>query len=121
MRRTFFLRCVIGGLGLALAIQLVGGIRYAGGPFEFVLLSLLFGLVSAVLKPILSLLSCPLVLLTLGLFLLVINAFLLQITSSLAQTIDIPFVVVDFGAAFLGGIIISLTGLLANLVISDQQ
>jgi len=121
MRRTFFLRCLIGGLGLALAIQLVGGIQYAGGPFEFILLSLLFGLISAVLKPILGLLSCPLVLLTLGLFLLVINAFLLQLTSSLAQTIGIPFFVSDFGAAFLGGIIISLTGLLANLVIPDQQ
>jgi len=121
MRRTFLLRCLIGGLGLALATELVEGIRYAGGPIEFVLLSLLFGLVSAVLKPILSVLSCPLVLLTLGLFLLVINAFLLQLTSSLAQAINIAFSVSDFGAAFLGGIVISLTGLLANLVIRDER
>jgi len=121
MDRSFGYRWLIGGLGLLIAVAIVPGIVYAGSAAEFIVLALIFGLVNALLKPLLALLTCPLVLLTLGLFMLVINALLLGLTSSLSQSIGIPFVVVDFGAAFVGGIVISLVGLLATMFIRDNR
>ncbi|MGH2592873.1 MAG: phage holin family protein [Anaerolineae bacterium] len=121
MDRSFVYRWLIGGLGLLVADALVPGIHYDGNATEFIILALIFGLVNALLKPILALLTCPLVLLTLGLFMLVINALLLGLTSSLGRSIGIPFVVDSFGAAFWGGIIISLVGLLATMFIRDNR
>jgi len=121
MDRSFGYRVLIGGLGLLIADALVPGIHYDGSTVEFIVLALIFGVVNALLKPILRLLTCPLVLVTLGLFMLVINAVLLLITSSLGQSIGIPFVVDGFGAAFIGGILISLVGLVATMVIRDSR
>jgi putative membrane protein len=111
---------LIGGLGLLLAIALVPGLRYEGNATGFIILALIFGLVNALLKPLLAVLTCPLVLLTLGLFMLVINALLLGLTGTLGRAIGIPFFVDGFGAAFVGGIVISLTGLAATLVLRDR-
>lgn len=119
MNRSFGYRWLIGGLGLLIADALVAGIHYDGSAVEFIVLALIFGLVNALLKPLLSILTCPLVLVTLGLFMLVINALLLSLTSSLGQSIGIPFVVDGFGAAFVGGIVISVVGLLATMFIRD--
>lgn len=121
MNRSFVYRWAIGGLGLLIADALVPGIHYDGNAVEFIILALIFGLVNATLKPILSVLTCPLVLFTLGLFMLVINALMLGLTSSLGRAIGIPFFVDSFGAAFWGGIIISLTGLLATMLVRDEQ
>jgi putative membrane protein len=121
MSRSFLYRWAIGGLGLLIADALVPGIRYDGNAVEFIVLALIFGLVNATLKPLLSVLTCPLVLLTLGLFMLVINALMLGLTSALGRAIGIPFVVDGFGAAFWGGILISLTGLAATLLIRDER
>jgi putative membrane protein len=119
--RSFSYRVLIGGLGLLVAVALVPGLRFAGNAFGFVVLALIFGLVNATLKPILSLLTCPLVLLTLGVFILVINALLLGLTSALGRTIGIPFYVDGFGAAFVGGIVISLVSLLAMMAFSGPR
>ena len=121
MDRSFGYRWLIGGLGLLIATAIVPGLHYAGSTFGFVVLALIFGLINALLKPILSLLTCPLVLLTLGLFMLVINGLLLGLTSSLGRAIGIPFYIDGFGAAFVGGIVISLVSLLATMAFRDSR
>lgn len=121
MDRSFGYRWLIGGLGLLIATAIVPGLHYEGNAFGFVVLALIFGLINALLKPILSLLTCPLVLLTLGLFMLVINGLLLGLTGSLGRAIGIPFYVDGFGAAFVGGIVISLVSLLATIAIRDSR
>jgi putative membrane protein len=63
---------------------------------------LIFGLVNAVIRPILILLSLPLGMLTLGLFIFVINAFMLLLTSWIAQAMGLAFSVDKFLAALLG-------------------
>lgn len=117
--QSFLTRTVIAGLGLLVAIAIVPGLRYTGGAAQFIILALIFGLVNAVIRPILALLSCPLVLLTLGLFILIINAIMLLITQGLAQTIGIQFTVADFGAALLGAIVISIISIIATMVFRD--
>jgi putative membrane protein len=117
--QSFLTRTVIAGLGLLAAISIVPGLRYTGGTVQFIILALIFGLVNAVIRPILAVLSCPLVLLTLGLFILVINAIMLLITQGLAQTIGIQFTVADFGAALVGAIVISIISIIATMVFRD--
>ena len=83
---SFLTRTIATGLGLLVAVAVVPGLRFTGNAGQFIVLALIFGLVNAVIRPILKFLSCPLVLLTLGLFVLIINALMLYITQALAQT-----------------------------------
>ena len=73
-------------------------------------IGLLFGVVNAIVGPILRLLSLPFVLLTLGLFLLVINAALLALTAGLTDRLTID----GFGTAILGGLILAVAGWVAD-------
>ena len=71
-------------------------------------MSLILGVVTAIVKPVLTLLSLPLVVITIGLFLVVINAFMLQLTSWLAGKLDIGFHVDGFITAVGGAIVITI-------------
>jgi putative membrane protein len=72
------------------------------------LAALIFGIVNAIVKPILAFVTCPLIVLTLGLFLLVLNAAMMGLTSWIAGQLDIGFRVESFGAALLGAIIVAI-------------
>jgi putative membrane protein len=73
-------------------------------------IALIFGIVNAVVGPILRLLSLPFVLLTLGLFLLVINAALLGLTAALTDRMTID----GIGTAIIGGLILAVAGWIAD-------
>jgi putative membrane protein len=73
-------------------------------------IALLFGVVNAIVGPILRLLSLPFVVLTLGLFLLVVNAALLGLTAALTDRMTID----GFGTALVGGFILAVAGWLAD-------
>nr|WP_204262301.1 phage holin family protein [Blastococcus saxobsidens] len=73
-------------------------------------IALIFGVVNAIVGPLLRLLSLPFVVLTLGLFLLVINAALLGITAALTTRLEID----GFVTALLGGLILALAGWAAD-------
>ncbi len=120
-KHSFFYRWIVGGLGLLVATALVPGIRYEGAVLGFLVLALISGLLNALLKPLLTILTCPLVLLTLGLFMLVLNALLLQLVGTLGRTIGIPFYVDSFGSAFWGGILISIVALLATMFFVEEE
>lgn len=70
--------------------------------------AVVFGLVNALIRPIVMVTTCLLQVLTLGLFTLVVNALMLLLTSWLAEVFTIGFHVNGFGAAFFGAILISL-------------
>jgi putative membrane protein len=73
-------------------------------------LGLLFGVVNAIVGPLLRLLSLPFVVLTLGLFLLIVNAALLALTAGISERLNIH----SFGAAVLGGLILAVAGWVAD-------
>ena len=73
-------------------------------------IGLIFGVVNAIVGPVLRLLSLPFVVLTLGLFLLVVNAALLGLTAALTDRLAID----GFGTAVLGGLILAVAGWLAD-------
>jgi len=107
------------------ATQLVSGITVtAETPLEEVLtllaVALIFGVVNAVLKPIIKTIGCAFYVITLGLFALVVNAALLLFTGWLARLFDLGFHVEGFWAAFWGAIVISVVSWLLSLVFGDD-
>lgn len=109
--RSFLQRWLIDTVAVMVAANVVKGITYDSLSGLFVA-SLLLGVFNAILRPLLLLLSLPLVILTLGLFTLVINALLLFFVGQLVKS----FHVADFGAAFLGALLISLASLILNSI-----
>ena len=73
-------------------------------------IGLIFGVVNAIVGPVLRLLSLPFVVVTLGLFLLVINAALLGITAAISDRLTVD----GFGTAVIGGLILALVGWAAD-------
>ena len=80
----------------------------------------LFGVVNAIVTPIVKLLSLPFIVLTLGLFLLVVNALMLLLTREIAQALDLAFSVDGFWTAVWGGLVISLVGMALNAVLDND-
>jgi putative membrane protein len=119
--RRFLLRWLITALALYAAVQLVPGIGYDGDWTTLAGMTLVFGLVNAFVRPLLTLLSCPLILLTLGVFTLVINGAMLLLASRLAGVFGVGFYVDGFGPAFWGALVISVVSFLMNLLVGDEH
>ncbi len=102
---------------LFVAAAIVPGIRVAdtNAWIAFGVMALILGLVNAVLRPILQLLSIGFIILTLGLFLIIINAFTLWLSAWIANAFGIGFYVDGFWAALLGAIIVSVVSWLLSI------
>ena len=100
---------VLNALAFYITAYLVPGVRIAD--FQaLVVIAVVWGILSVVLKPILILLTLPVNFMTLGLFTFVINAFLIMLMSGLVR----GFKVDNFGTAILAAIVLSLV----NIVLS---
>jgi len=117
----FLLRLLINAVALWVATRIVPGVTFFGEPVYLVVVALVFGLLSALVRPVLTLLTCPLLILTLGLFTFVINAVILLLTSALSGTLGIGFYVSGFWAAFLGALVVSIVSILLSLLIPDPD
>ena len=112
---------LINAVALWAAIRLVDGVTYTGGVGGLLGVALVFGLVNAVIRPIVTLLSLPALLVTLGLFTFVVNALMLWATSALAGALGIGFRVSGFWAAFLGALVVSVVSLLLSMFVRDEK
>jgi putative membrane protein len=113
--RNFLIRLVINAIAIAIAASLLPGIDVVDNDLgTYLIIALVFGILNALVKPILVILTCPAVILTLGLFLLVINGLLLRITADLSGG---RLIVDGWGAAILGGIIMGLVGMVLESVL----
>ncbi|WP_103561006.1 phage holin family protein [Actinomadura rubteroloni] len=83
--------------------------------------AVVFGLVNAIIKPIVKTLGCAFYVLTLGLFGLVVNGLLMLLTSKLAERLDLPFHVAGFWPAFWGAIVVGVVGWALHLVLGDDD
>ena len=116
------LRLIINAVALGVAAAIVPGIQFAGeGSVSIVsllIVALIFGLINALIKPILALLTCPFYILTLGLFTFVVNALMLMLTSWLAGP---RFEVAGFWPALLGSIVISIISTLLSALLGEAR
>ncbi len=111
----FLVRVLVNALAIWLATEIVPGIE-ARGPTAVVVAALVLGLVNAIVRPVLLILTLPLTLVTLGLFLFVLNAFCLWLTSALVP----GFAVRGFWAAFWGALVVSAIIWAVNGFVSDR-
>ena len=107
----FLIRLVVNAVALYLAALAVPGIRIEGW-MALLGAALLFGLVNAFIKPLVSLLTCLIQVVTLGLFTLVLNGLLLWFTAWAAQSLGLSFQIDGFLSAFIGALIVSLVSFL---------
>ena len=113
---SFFLTWIVAALSLVITAYIVPGITVASFPAAMVA-AVFIGLVNAVVRPIITLLTLPLSILTLGLFLFVVNAISLSLASWLAGAFDIGFDVSGFWPALFGSIVLSfVSGLIGRFV-----
>jgi putative membrane protein len=122
---SFLLRAALTGLALWVVTLFVSGIRFVGGDtmvqrvgIVFVV-AVIFGLVNAVIKPIVQIISIPLYILTLGLFHVVVNALMLWITSRITEhTTHWGLFIDDFWwTAIWAAIVLSIVSWLLSLVV----
>ncbi len=111
----FVIRLTLNVLGLWLASEVVSGMTIHGAG-SFLAAGLLLGIVNAVVRPVILLLTLPFTVLTLGLFILVINAGMLGLVAMLLDDFQLD----GFGAAFFGAIIVGLTGWIGSSFIGPK-
>src|ERR1700680_2038281 len=113
----------ITSVALVIAAWLVPGIRVEREAWTlFAAMAMILGLVNAIVRPRLKLMSCPLIILTLGLFVLVINGITLWIASSIAvRWFHVGFYVDGFWAAFLGALIVSLVSVVLTALFGEKK
>ena len=97
---------------------LMPGVQVQNGVTGLALVALVFGLVNAVIRPILSILTCPLIILTLGLFILVINALMLTLTAWLIPDL---LSVSGFWSALIASLIISIISAILNTFVGNER
>ncbi|MEG3919592.1 MULTISPECIES: phage holin family protein [unclassified Microcoleus] len=113
---SFFLTWIVAAVSLIITANIVPGIAVVSFPAAM-LAAVVIGLVNAVVRPILTLLTLPLTIITLGLFLFVVNAISLSLASWLAGAFNIGFAVNGFWPALLGSIVLSfVSGLIGRFV-----
>ena len=118
-------------VALAVAALLFDGIRFTGPAngmeevqeklLPLLAVALILGVISSLVKPILTVLSIPFIIVTLGLFLLVINAGMLLLTGWLAEKLDIGFRVDGFWTAVGGAIVITITTWVVDGLIGSEK
>ncbi|TDC43045.1 phage holin family protein [Actinomadura sp. KC345] len=120
------LKVGITAVALWVATMLVDGISVEGDSagrraLTLVAVAVIFGLVNAVIKPVIKTLGCAFYVITLGLIGLVVNALLLWLTSELAGELELPFHVTGFWPAFWGAIVVGVVGWLLHLFVPDKD
>jgi putative membrane protein len=122
----FLLRVVVSAAALAVATWVVPGIQLLAGSDwsktgTLLGVAAIFGVINAVLKPLIKVIGCAFYVLTLGLAALVVNGLLLWLTSVVAGDLTLPFHVTGFWPAFWGAIIVGLVSWLLHLIIGDER
>ncbi|MFI2753830.1 phage holin family protein [Cellulomonas sp. P22] len=119
---SFIVRVIINGVAIWFATLILPGLEVVatGSTAQYIgvilLVALVFGIVNAIVKPIVKLLSIPLYILTLGLFTLVVNALMLLLTAWITEQSTWGLRIDNFGTAVLGALVISVVSFVLSLL-----
>lgn len=122
----FILRVLINAVSLYAAVQILSGhiVMQNGEWYAYLVLGLIFGLVNALLKPIVMVASCPVQILTLGLGTLLVNTLMFLVVGWIGQSFNFGFNIPTqpFWYAFLGALIVSVVSfILSRFLISRKS
>jgi putative membrane protein len=115
--RNFVIRLLVNALALWAAAEVVPGIELSGAFADILIVALIFGILNAVLKPVLMIFSIPFLVLTLGLFALIVNGAMLMITARVTDYLSVS----GLGAAILGSLVISLVTMVLGKALEDED
>ena len=119
------IRLVITAVSLWIATLLISGIELTTDSWPakigtLLVVAVIFGIVNAVLRPIIKVIGCGFYVLTLGLIAIVVNGLLFMLTSWIADQFDLPFHVDDFWpSAVLGALLVGVVSWLLNALVPD--
>ena len=118
----FVVRTLVTALALWIATALVDGIKVEGGStlantLTLLAVAVIFGLVNAILKPLIKIFGCFFYIITLGLIALVVNALLFLLVNWIADLLDLPFEVDGFWAAFWGALVVSIVSTILSIFV----
>lgn len=119
----FFLRWAINAIALYAAVAILRGSGIdpqSTNWLSIIWLALIFGLVNALLRPLLKVLTCPLIILTLGLGTLLINTLLFWLAGLIGTYFGVGFTVDGFWPAFLGALIVTVVSFLLSIMLRDE-
>ncbi|MFU8872352.1 phage holin family protein [Micromonospora sp. SL4-19] len=121
----FLIRLAITAIALWITTLIVPGVEVTGRngtetALTLLVVALIFGVVNAVLKPVIKVFGCVFYLLTLGLFAFVVNALLFLLTNAIAGGLHLPFHVDGFWSAFWGAIVVAVVSWLISIVVPDR-
>lgn len=113
--RGFVVRWIINAIALIITALLIKGITFHGILSPFVA-ALVIGVLNAIVRPFLILITLPINILTLGIFTFVVNGFIIYMTAKVVN----GFTIENFWAAFVGAIFISIISFLLSFFVSDK-
>jgi putative membrane protein len=117
----FLIRWAINAVALYVAIAIVPGIQaQSSNLFSLIWLALIFGVINALLSPILKFLTCPFIILTLGLFTLLINMALFWLSGRVGEIFGVGFTVSSLMSALLGSLVVSIISIILSLVFREE-
>lgn len=122
--KQLLLRLLINAAAIYVTVLFVPGIGFEGGieVGALLIVALIFGVVNAVIKPIVAFFTCPAYVLTLGLFTFIVNALMLLLTSQIAGAVGAgSFQVNGFLPALIGGIVISIVSTLLSIFVAEDE
>jgi putative membrane protein len=126
-RMGILIRLVISAVALWISTLLIHGITLGGDSTAkkigtLLLVAAIFGIINAILRPVIKVLGCWAYVLTLGLIALVVNGALFLLTSWIAGKLEVPFHVDKFWpTAVLGALLVSVISWLLNLLVPDKE
>ena len=128
--KSFLIKVAVNAVAIWVATLAVDGIDVNGTGdggvgaqvLTFTVIGAIFGIVNAIIKPVVKLLTLPFYILTLGLFTFIVNALMLQITSWIAEATPLTFHIEDFfWTAILGAVVVTFVSLVLNVLLPDGK
>ncbi len=113
---NFIIRLLVNAIALVIVAYVLPGVHLASFTAA-VIVALILGIVNAVVRPLLIILTLPVVLLTLGLFTFVINAF----TFYLVAHLHLGLTVDGFGSAFVGALVLSIVSFVLSSLVKAAE
>lgn len=122
--KKFIIQMLVNAFGFFVAISILNGqgINMQGESnwMNYLVMALIFGIVNAILRPILVVMGCPMIILTLGLGMLLINTLMFYLTGLIGTRFGVGFTVDGFLPAFLGALIVSGISMFFNWVLRRE-
>lgn len=125
--KSFLIKTAVTAIALWVATAVVDGMSVGGDTvadkaFTLIVVAIIFGLVNAIIKPIIKVLAIPFYILTLGLVTFIINAFMLWLTGQIAGAVGVDFDTEPFfWVSVLGALVVSVVSFLLHLLIPDED